>query len=320
MVEERTVVDLFCGGGGSSSGYHQAGYRTVFAVDKAEHCVNTFNANFGEVSRQGDVSALHSLDILREIGDSPFLLTASPPCEPYTAANEKRIRDPYLRMFDDPVGRLMIESIRLIADLRPRYFVIENVAGVLEGRNAELLADEFARLGLDRPYFNVVHAEEWGVPSRRKRVIISNVDLRSPRLPYVTVGEALSDLPPPNDPHGFDDHYIVLPPPKHASKVSMTGFGQGLVYFKGAKKQYKNYMRLYPDKPAEVVMGLSKFIHPYEDRLLTIREHARLMSFPDDHVLLGTTDQKYDMVGEAVPPNLTLGIARAIESLESKDT
>ena len=312
-MEERTVVDLFCGGGGSSAGYHKAGYRSVFAIDKEEHCVTTYNANFGEIARVGNVSSLHSNDILRVIGDSPFLLSASPPCEPYTAANEKRIKDPYMRMFDDPIGRLMVESIRLIADLKPRYYVIENVLGVLEGRNSDLLADEFERLGLGHPYFNVVKAEEWGVPSKRQRVIISNVRLRSPRYLPISVMEAISDLPPPNSPDRFDDHYLVRAPPKHSSKIPLTKFGQGLIYFKGAKKQYKNYMRLYPDKSAEVVMGLSKFIHPYDDRLLTIREHARLMSFPDSHRFLGTTDQKFDMVGEAVPPNLTYEIAKQLE-------
>lgn len=311
-LSNLTLVDLFCGGGGSSCGLHAAGFTTVYAVDQEEFCVRTFNHNFGNVARVTDVAKLHSLDILSEIKKEPFLITASPPCEPYTAANKNRISDPYQRMFDDPVGRLMLDAIRIIADLQPKYYLIENVVGILQGKNKELLTEEFLKLGLDAPIFNVVQAIDWGVPSYRQRVIISNIELPSPHEKYITTIDAIGDLPPPNYPTEFTHHTTITIPNKYLKKVPRLPPGEGLVFFTGAKKQMKNYMRLYADQPAEVIMGKSKFLHPTEDRLLTAREHARLMTFPDEHKFLGNTEQIYDMVGEAVPPLLMQKIGEFI--------
>ncbi|RMG20832.1 MAG: DNA cytosine methyltransferase [Methanobacteriota archaeon] len=306
-------VDLFSGGGGSSAGYHMAGLKTAFAIDSEYHCVQTYRANFGDVIVHGDVSKLHSYAILDRIGNErPFLVNASPPCEPYTTANSKRVKDPYMRMFDDPTGRLMIHAIRLIGDLEPEYYVIENVMGILEGENADLIADEFERLGYNRPYFNVIEAHEWGVPSRRTRVFISNVKLKSPRLPLQTVRDAIGDLPPPQYPNDYSWHEFIPVPSKHTHKVVGLTEGQGLVFFRGAKRDHKNFIRLSFDKVGEVVMGKSRFVHPTEDRLLTPREHARLMTFPDSHKLVGSLEEVYDIVGEAVPSQVAFQIARQL--------
>jgi DNA (cytosine-5)-methyltransferase 1 len=309
---ELTHVDLFCGGGGTSRGFHNAGFKSIFAADQEWFCVESYNANFGNVAELCDVANLHGLKILNKIKSEPLVVTASPPCEPYTSANEHRIKDPYFRMFDDPVGRLMIDAIRLISDLNPKYYMMENVMGILEGDNKKLLTEEFDRLGLDKPHFNVLQAAEWGVPSYRNRVVISNIKLESPKLPKITVMESIKDLASPNYPHDINYHEPDLIPDKYLTKAPLVPAGEGLIYFKGSKQQHKNYMRLYPDKPGEVVMGLSKFLHPFEDRLLTPREHARLMTFPDNHIFIGTKEQIYDMIGEAVPPNLAYGIAKQI--------
>ncbi len=77
-------------------------------------------------------------------------------------------------------------------------------------------------------------------------------------------------------------------------------------------------IRLNPREPAPTVLGSPQFIHPYEDRLLTVREQARLMGFPDYHVFLGSRDIQYNQVGEAVPPPLSYRIAlKAIKALET---
>lgn len=306
-------VDLFSGGGGSSAGYHLAGLKSAFAIDAEYHCVQTYRSNFGNSIVQGDVSKLHSLEILEKIGkDPPFLVNASPPCEPYTTANNRRIKDPYMRMFDDPIGRLMVHAIRIIADLEPEYYMIENVMGILEGQNSALLTEEFERYGLDPPFFNVIEAHEWGVPSRRTRVFISNVKLKSPKLPIRTVRDAIGDLPPPQYPNSFEWHEWVPIPSKFTYKVVGLSEGQGLIYFRGAKRDHKNMIRLSYDKVGEVVMGKSRFVHPTEDRLLTPREHARLMTFPDTHKLIGNLEEVYDIVGEAVPSKITFEIAKQL--------
>ena len=77
------------------------------------------------------------------------------------------------------------------------------------------------------------------------------------------------------------------------------------MFFRGANKEYGNFTRLSWNMLAPTVMGKSRFIHPLDDRLLTPREHARLMSYPDNHLFLGTIDQQFNLVGESVPPFLT---------------
>ncbi|MFV2016083.1 MAG: DNA cytosine methyltransferase, partial [Candidatus Heimdallarchaeota archaeon] len=166
------LVDLFCGGGGSSSGFHQAGFKSIVAIDQIKSCIDTYNHNFGDVAFSTDISNLRSEKILARIESKPLVVTASPPCEPFTLANEKRIVNPYERLFDDEIGRLMLHAIRLIGDLEPEFFIIENVRGILDGDGEVLLSEEIKRVGLGKPYFTFINAEKFGVPSKRVRVLI----------------------------------------------------------------------------------------------------------------------------------------------------
>jgi DNA (cytosine-5)-methyltransferase 1 len=309
------LVDLFCGGGGSSRGFHQAGFESLAAVDQVQSCMDTYNLNFGNVAFSADVSQLRSEVILSKIDFKPVVVTASPPCEPFTLANERRITDPFERLFDDEVGRLMLHGIRLIGDLDPDYFVIENVKGILDGDGEALLTEEIQRVGLGNPYFTFVNAENFGVPSNRVRVLISNFKIDNPKMNPKTLSDAISDLPDPNYPNSITHHVTPSISQNYKKKIPNLIPGSGLVYFRGAKSEMRNYIRLKLDSLAPVVMGKSRFVHPSQDRLLTPREHARLMTFPDDHKFLGTMEEIYDMIGEAVPPAVTNSIANQIIDL-----
>ena len=98
-------------------------------------------------------------------------------------------------------------------------------------------------------------------------------------------------------------------------KVRKTGWGRGARHFRATKKKaLPNWVRLYPDMVSTSIIGLSRYIHPYEDRLLTVREHARLMSYPDDFVFTGPSDSQYNQVGESVPPLISRLIAEEVKS------
>jgi len=307
------MVDLFCGGGGSSTGFHQAGFVTKFAVDRAWHARETFKANYGDIVYNYDVSKLRSEPILDKLSEKPTLVTASPPCEPFTTANNKRVNDPYMRLFDDKVGRLMIHAIRLISELDPDFWMIENVRGILDGENRDLLRDEIVDMGLGEPYFNWINATRWGVPSERTRVIISNINLHPPSdADYLTVNDVIGDLPKPAYPHGIEYHEYNPVSSKYRDEMVTQAPGHGLVFFYGSNQDFQNYIRLHPNRPAPVVMGKSKFVHPFQDRILTPFEHGRLMTFPDDYQYVGTTEQIYDVIGEAVPPKITKAIGEQI--------
>lgn len=306
------MVDLFCGGGGSSTGFHQAGFQTTAAIDFEPHCVNTFNQNYPDTAILKDISKLRSEKIIEKSGTEISLVTASPPCEAYTTANENRVKNPFERMYDDEVGRLMIHAIRLISDLDPDYFMMENVMGIYDGDGRELLQEEFHRMGMGDVYFNVVQASDWGVPSQRLRAIITNFKISNPRLPRLSVNDAIGDLPSPNYPDEYDYHITPNPTDRQKKKIPNLPQGEGLVHFSGATGQMKNFTRLHGDRAAPVVMGKSKFVHPFEDRLLTPQEHGRLMTFPDNYQYIGTLEQIYDIIGEAVPPKLTFEIGKQL--------
>jgi len=312
-----TVVDLFSGGGGYARGFEEAGFNVVVAVDNYPPAVKTYKANFPHaLVIAEDVKELSYQDI-RDIagvtrGDVDVVI-ASPPCEPFTPANPNRMKDPLDRLYSDPVGSLFLHAIRLIGELKPRIFIIENVPGILEGPLKDALRMEIRGVGFDNVYFNILNAEDYGTPSERIRVFISNVELKPERRPGPTVGEALEDLPPPGSPYPPNHDYPQEVPRRHRRRVARLRWGDALIYFTGAGgSRHPNYIRLNPNRRAPTVMGSSRFIHPYEDRLLTVREQARLMGFPDHHVFQGSRDAQYDMVGEAVPPPLAKAIAEYV--------
>lgn len=317
MREEFTVVDLFSGGGGFARGFEEAGFRVVLAVDNYPPAVKTYKANFPHaIVVAEDIKEL-SLTDLREIsgitrGDVDVVI-ASPPCEPFTSANPNRMRNPLDRLYSDPVGSLFLHAIRLIGELKPRVFVIENVPGILEDEIVEAIKSELKRVGFTSAYFNILRAEDYGTPSERIRVFVSNIELRPRREPGSTVWEVLKDLPPPGAPYPPNHEYPEEVPRRHRGRISKLRWGEALIYFSGADgSRHPNYIRLDPRRRAPTIMGSSRLIHPYEPRLLTVREQARLMGFPDYHLFLGSRDAQYDMVGEAVPPPLAKAIATFI--------
>jgi len=317
MRKSYVLVDLFSGGGGFARGFEEEGFRGVLAVDNYPPAAKTYKANFPHTLFLADDVKEVNAALVRDLtGYSPGeidVVIASPPCEPFTGANPKRMRDPLDRLYRDPAGQLYLHAIRIIGELRPRAFVIENVPGILERPIQAAIRRELARAGYRNVYFNVLNAEDHGTPSHRTRVFVSNIRLRPGRKRPPSVEEALEGLPEPG---------AVFPPnheeppqvsKRHRRRLPRLRWGESLIMYRGAGgRRLPNYVRLHPRRVAPTVMGTSRFIHPYEDRLLTVREQARLMGFPDYHVFLGSRDAQYNMVGEAVPPTLARAIASSL--------
>jgi len=316
----RLVVDLFSGGGGFGRGFELAGFRTAAAIDNYPPAAKTYKANFPHaVVVADDIKEVSGETILSLAGLLPgevSVVIASPPCEPFTGANPNRRRDPLDRLYSDPAGQLFLHAIRIIGELKPDYFVIENVPGILEPPIRRSIQRELSRVGFSRVYFNELRAEDYGSPSRRLRVFVSNVRLRPRKRRGPTVWDALRDLPPPGSHWPPNHDYPSEVPRRHRRRLPRLRWGEALIYYTGANgRRLPNYIRLHPRQHAPTVMGTSRFIHPYEDRLLTVREQARLMGFPDYHVFLGSRDAQYNQVGEAVPPPLAKAIAEYLSAL-----
>ncbi len=320
MKQRYVLLDLFSGGGGYARGFVETGrYRLIMGVDNFPPAAKTYKTNFPEAFFIADDVKDIDLPVIREFtgygrGEIDVII-ASPPCEPFTGANPKRRRDPLDRLYSDPAGQLFLHAIRIIGETQPRAFVIENVPGVLEPPIRRAIARELARVGYKSIHFNVLRAEEHGTPSRRTRVFVSNYKIRPPKKTGPIVGEALRGLPPAGSPYPPNHEYPPEVSRRHRRRVHSLRWGEALIMFQGARRRLPNLIRLDPRRPAPTVMGSSRFIHPYEDRLLTVREQARLMGFPDYHIFLGGRDAQYDMVGEAVPPPLAFAIAKYLAGL-----
>ena len=312
----RTVIDLFCGAGGFSLGFTLENYELLLGLDIDEFCIETYKYNFpSALAIKADIRDVHSKDILR-YADRPDVLIASPPCEAFTRASRNIMKEPIDRLYADPRGRLMLDAIRIIGDLKPDVFIIENVPGINEPAIRASIRYELSRYGYGKIYFNVIDAEKLGCPSMRRRIFISNIPIKIKRGVRVSVWDAIKDLPDPRFPSNIPNHEYVHLPLRFEDRVRRLKWGEGLEYFMGSEqKVYLEYIRVHPNKPSPTVMGRSRFIHPYDNRLLTVREQARLMTYPDTHVFFGPINSQYNQVGESVPPLVSKLIAEYLKRL-----
>ncbi|RLG79527.1 MAG: DNA (cytosine-5-)-methyltransferase [Thermoprotei archaeon] len=309
------VVDLFCGAGGFSEGFHLSKrYRILLGVDNFRPAALTYKLNFpSTIVLLEDIKNISSYTLSEHIDlNDVDVVIGSPPCEPFTGANPRREKNPIDRLYKDPMGQLTLHFIRILGVIKPRVFVMENVPAILDDGLKIALIKEFRRIGYSSVYFNLLRAEDYGTPSHRLRVFISNIKIMpKPIDKRITVGKAIGDLPPPGN---FPPNHESPPPfpEKKHRRVARLRWGEALIYYEGAKRRLPNIIRLDPNKIAPTVLGSSRFIHPFEDRLITVREQARLMGFPDQFVFIGGRDEQYNLVGEAVPVPLAYAIAMYI--------
>jgi DNA (cytosine-5)-methyltransferase 1 len=309
------VLDLFCGAGGFALGFQKAGFEIICGIDKDPLALSTYEKNIkpNQVLNL-DIGSLHSIDLMRKLNVKtwPDIIIASPPCEPYTLANAKRKKKPLSRLYEDPNGRLVLDTIRLIGDLRPKIFIIENVRNLIEGKLKDAISYEFKRVGYPKIFFNLLYAESYGVPSERKRIFISNNELNLKRSRVTPDQFVMNVLPEDSLYATLPNHEEISIPESFDKKLYRLIWGRALVYFPSAiskRKSFKNWEKIRPNDIAPTVMGKSRFIHPYEARALTVREHASLMTFHNNFEFFGGTESQFDQVGEAVPPLLSYKIA-----------
>ena len=298
------VVSLFSGAGGLDLGFLQAGHTIVWANDLYSDAVETYRANIGNHIFCKDITQIQS----SAIPDCDIVIGGFP-CQGFSVANTKR-------SIDDSRNILYRELIRVIRDKHPRFFLAENVKGLLhfaQGNVFRTILSEMSNLGyvVQHRLFN---AADYGVPQKRERVIIVGVredvdfDFKFPApthdkdekngLPrWVGVGEALASIPNPDEPNKLPNHIY--------SKYKLN--------FNG----YIGHRPLDPTKPAPTVTargddrgGVVILPHPSNTRRMTGRELATVQSFPLDFEFKGPLSSVYRQIGNAVPPRLSRAIAR----------
>ena len=314
-TEQPTVISTFAGCGGSSLGYKMAGFKELLAVEWDDNAVETFKLNFPEVPvYHGDIAKLTGAECMKLAGGIKpgelDVLDGSPPCQGFSMAGKRK--------YDDPRNSLFKEYARLLAELQPKAFVMENVTGMIEGHMKQAYLKIMATLrgcGYTAKG-EVLNAMYYGVPQSRQRVIIVGVrnDLGiepshpKPKTKPITVREAFNNVPP-----GLR---YELSGKKQIEYVAKMKPGDSFADALGKTYGYDTE-RLAYDKPAPTIkksLGSSRlgFIHPEHPRRITIAELKRLGSFPDEYRLTGKFEEQWARIGNSVPPLLMKAIATHI--------
>ena len=347
-----TAIDLFCGVGGMSLGFQQTGFHLVAAIDIDPIHVECYQKNFPHCrTRIRDVTSLKGQDLLHLGGLSKGeldVLFGGPPCNGFSLIGK---RNPA-----DPRNDLLLEFARLVIEIKPRYFVVENVLGLSIKPMDVILKKFIDKLSRDGYLFNIpyvfLNAIDFGVPQIRKRLFIigSRSDQSLPDLHManghkpVTVWDAIADLVPLEECcelSEFDIYFgeLEMPKSKYAenlrkdSSKRLTGCkrtthkSQAIHRFAstppGNTEPVSRFYRLSRDGVSRTLRAGSdrnhgsftapRPIHPVFPRCITVREGARLHSFPDWFEFHNTIWHGFRQLGNSVPPFLAEAAARTIK-------
>lgn len=372
MTDRPKAISLFAGAGGCSLGFARSNYEVVYANDHEQSAVRSYRENFPETLVEckdiADVDFTHLLDRLGIRPGETDVLVGGPPCQGFSTAGP--------RFWDDPRNQLLKEYVRALGTIKPKWFLMENVEGLLTS-NAGLYVTEtvkaFVRLGYALR-IEKVYSHEFGIPQRRKRVIILGnrvgVDFQFPtpttyshgkifRNAKITLAHALDGLPTPsnrNVPLRYTDsnslswandlrsvtglvteHFVQTVDELQAARIAalkpgetmkdLPEFLQHPSFRRRAMRRVKDgtptekrggapsgLKRLNLDEPSLTITGaaIREFVHPIENRCLTIRECARIQGFPDDFRFCGTNAEKIQQIANAIPPHLAKVFANTI--------
>ena len=352
-----SALDLFAGAGGLGLGLEWAGFEVKAANEYEEVFAATYADNHPQTDVfPGDVLNGKVRSRLLAAAKGVDLVAGGPPCQGFSTVGKKDEEDPRNRLFYAFLG--------IVRDLRPRAVLFENVSGfrrMYGGRAFIALTQGLKELDYAAPHFAILNAANHGVPQFRERTFVvafrEDRPFRFPapthapaqdlfnKTPYLTLADALSDLPPVES-GAASDRYLCAPAnsyqafmregagdilteqegpwhgPKLMNVISRVPPGGTILdvppEFRPKSCFANTYSRLWWDRPATTITrnlgtpSSSRCIHPHVNRGLTTREGARLQSFPDRYRFSGSRIQKNLQIGNAVPPLLAMALGQSI--------
>jgi DNA (cytosine-5)-methyltransferase 1 len=391
MIRNYKFIDLFAGCGGLSEGFYRKGYKALLhlEIDKAAcKTLSTRMKHYGyseqeieeavmcdDITREGLIS-----DMDKRIHESVDIIIGGPPCQAFSSVGRAQSPD---GMSSDPRNYLFENYLQILNHFKPKMFIFENVKGILTAKPGgvkifDIIIKEMSKTYnvVSNPKILLLNAADYGVPQIRERVIIigirkdidyikvedvykqikkTNSDSDDTLPNYVTVGEAILDLPKLKPGEGENIQKVITPTIKNDFLIKI-GNDSGVIFNHVARNhndkdreryqilsEHKNwqlkdlqivrpdlvhhnpkhfgnrYTVQEADKPGKTVVAhLYKdgnlFIHPDSEqaRTFTVREAARIQSFPDDFVFEGSRTDQYKQVGNAVPPLMAEAFAETI--------
>lgn len=355
MGKKYTCLDLFCGAGGLSKGFYDAGYEVVMGVDFDDAALKTFEANHGSAEAVKLDLFDHSniqviIEKLEEKKKHIDVLIGGPPCQGFSVAGPRDMNDK--RNF------LYLAMVKIADQLAPKVVVLENVPGMIQtngGIGAKRIVDDFQKIGYKMTP-KLLYAPDYGIPQIRKRVFFvglkdSDNQFEFPipifnKENYITCEDAIGDLPslqdhgnivygeeiqdyicdPQNDyqremrrnSNSVLNHIGSIPIEKTRFMISMIPEGKNYrslpEEYRKLYKYHEALTRYHSKKPSPTInTGHRSHFHYKYNRIPTVRESARLQSFPDDFIFYGNKSQQYKQVGNAVPPKLGKVLAEKIK-------
>lgn len=326
------IVSLFAGAGGLDLGFSQAGFNVIYANEYDKTIWNTYKSNHSAFLDTRDIRKVKS----EEIPDCDGII-GGPPCQSWSEAGT-------LKGIDDPRGQLFYEYIRIIKDKKPKFFLAENVVGMLSVRHIKAV-DKIKKLFIEAGYdlnVTLVNVSDYGIPQDRKRVFYIGIrkDLNKkfvfPKASYehTTLKDAIGDLQynavPALDknrtngelPISNHEYYVGNYSTIFMSRNRVRSWEKCSFTVQASGRQ----AQIHPQAPTMEKIGLNlrKFVEgkEYLYRRLTVRESARLQTFPDSFKFIyNKLEDGYKMVGNAVPVKMAKLIALAIRDLiDRKDS
>lgn len=333
------IIDLFCGIGGLSLGFEQAGFEVVSAVDMWADAVKTYNHNrkekVAEVISVEDFNVKELPELIERVKITGII--GGPPCQGFSTVGKREVEDPRNKMY--------LEFYKAVKLANPDFFVIENVKGMLTLNKGAFVKDLLKRFGEGLGYtinYQLLNAADYGIPQNRYRVFyvgIKNKKFVFPK-PFdykLTAKDGIGDLEGstcekygsnPQNEYQKELRGTMSKPlnqeytnhtEQTISIISQVPDGGNIKDLPAeiwhVRKYNKAFERMGTFKPSNTIdTGHRNYFHYSEPRIPTVRESARIQSFPDNFEIIGTRGSQYKQVGNAVPPMLARIIAETIKN------
>lgn len=334
MISKKTYIDLFSGAGGFSKGFENSGFENVFSIDIEPNFCETYRANFpNHTLIQKNISEVTQSEILTLIKNKTIdVVIGGPPCQGFSMAGNIG------RTFaDDSRNQLFKEFVRIVAIAQPKYFIMENVARLNthnNGKTRDEIIFHFNKIGY-QVSSKVLNFADYGVAQLRKRVIFIGHKNKSKNVifpdkifskhksiaaeidsyPALKSGE-FSEIP---------NHIAMKHSEQMLFKMSFVPDGGNRATIPSEIRpqtgDVRKYIRYKSDAPSVCVTGdMRKVFHYAQNRALTVRELAKIQTFPDDFIFKGSTISQQQQVGNAVPPLIAEILANNILKMMEDDS
>lgn len=321
-------IDLFAGAGGMSLGFDNAEFENVLAVEYDKCFAETYSFNFPKHNlKAADIKTISNDEIKKLIGNKKIdVIIGGPPCQGFSIAGKIG-----RNFIDDERNQLFKEFVRFVEVVKPRIFVMENVAALKthnKGKTIEEIIKEFEKIGYTVKC-DVLNAVDYGVPQQRRRIFVigtlgkeNKFNFPKKTTKQMTIKDALKDLPELKSGETSDipNHNAMKHSKQMLEKMSYVKDGGNRndipEDIRPKSGDIRKYIRYNSNEPSICITGdMRKVFHFNQNRALTGRELARIQTFPDGFIFKGNSGKVQQQIGNAVPPKLAFQIANSVKEV-----